>query len=31
MKRAAETPAILRDLRSLKVVVIHPQDRDGEE
>ena len=31
MKRSAETPAILRDLRSLKVVVIHPQDQDGEE
>ena len=31
MKRAAETPAILRDLRSLKVVVIHPQDQDGDE
>ncbi len=31
MKRTAETPAILRDLRSLKVVVIHPQDQDGEE
>src|SRR5882757_11404317 len=31
MKRTAQTPAILRDLRSLKVVVIHPQDQDGEE
>lgn len=31
MKRIAQTPAILRDLRSLKVVVIHPQDQDGEE
>ncbi|MEA3119975.1 MAG: hypothetical protein QOI13_3245 [Paraburkholderia sp.] len=31
MKRSAQTPAILRDLRSLKVVVIHPQDQDGEE
>jgi AmiR/NasT family two-component response regulator len=31
MKQTAETPAILRDLRSLKVVVIHPQDQDGEE
>jgi AmiR/NasT family two-component response regulator len=31
MKRSAETPAILRDLRSLKVVVIHPRDQDGEE
>lgn len=31
MKRPAETPAILRDLRSLKVVVIHPHDQDGEE
>lgn len=31
MKRTAETPAILRDLRSLKVVVIHPQDQDREE
>jgi AmiR/NasT family two-component response regulator len=31
MKRTGETPAILRDLRSLKVVVIHPQDQDGEE
>jgi AmiR/NasT family two-component response regulator len=31
MKQVAETPAILRDLRSLKVVVIHPQDQDGEE
>ncbi|HEY3599489.1 MAG TPA: ANTAR domain-containing protein [Paraburkholderia sp.] len=31
MKRATETPAILRDLRSLKVAVIHPQDQDGEE
>jgi AmiR/NasT family two-component response regulator len=31
MKQATETPAILRDLRSLKVVVIHPQDQDGEE
>ncbi|HEY1998969.1 ANTAR domain-containing response regulator [Paraburkholderia sp.] len=31
MKRTSETPAILRDLRSLKVVVIHPQDQDGEE
>jgi AmiR/NasT family two-component response regulator len=31
MKRTAQTPTILRDLRSLKVVVIHPQDQDGEE
>ena len=31
MKRTTETPAILRDLRSLRVVVIHPQDQDGEE
>jgi AmiR/NasT family two-component response regulator len=31
MKRTAETPAILRDLRSLRVVVIHPPDQDGEE
>jgi AmiR/NasT family two-component response regulator len=31
MNRTAQTPAILRDLRSLKVVVIHPQDQDGEE
>ncbi|HEV7833028.1 MAG TPA: ANTAR domain-containing protein [Caballeronia sp.] len=31
MKRTAQTPAILRDLRSLKVVVIHPQDQDCEE
>ncbi|MFL9988568.1 MULTISPECIES: ANTAR domain-containing response regulator [Paraburkholderia] len=31
MTRTAQTPAILRDLRSLKVVVIHPQDQDGEE
>ncbi|AJZ63348.1 ANTAR domain-containing response regulator [Paraburkholderia fungorum] len=31
MKQTAQTPAILRDLRSLKVVVIHPQDQDGEE
>jgi AmiR/NasT family two-component response regulator len=31
MKRTAETPAILRTLRSLKVVVLHPQDQDGEE
>ncbi|MFM0626991.1 ANTAR domain-containing response regulator [Paraburkholderia xenovorans] len=31
MKGTAQTPAILRDLRSLKVVVIHPQDQDGEE
>jgi AmiR/NasT family two-component response regulator len=31
MKRTAQTPAILRDLRSLKVVVIHPHDQDGEE
>ncbi|MEW9581636.1 ANTAR domain-containing response regulator [Paraburkholderia sp. DGU8] len=31
MKRTAQTPAILRDLRSLKVVVIHPQDQDGDE
>jgi AmiR/NasT family two-component response regulator len=31
MKRTAQTPAILRDLRSLKVVVIHPLDQDGEE
>lgn len=31
MKWTAETPAILHDLRSMKVVVIHPQDHDGEE
>ncbi|HTI17356.1 MAG TPA: ANTAR domain-containing protein [Trinickia sp.] len=31
MKRSAATPAILRDLRSLKVVVIHPRDQDGDE
>src|SRR5258708_37946972 len=31
MKRTAETPAILRTLRSLKVVVLHPLDQDGEE
>jgi AmiR/NasT family two-component response regulator len=31
MKRSVQTPAILRELRSLKVVVIHPQDQDGEE
>jgi AmiR/NasT family two-component response regulator len=31
MKRTAATPSILRDLRSLKVVVIHPQDQDGDE
>jgi AmiR/NasT family two-component response regulator len=31
MKRTAQTPAILRDLRSLKVVVIHPRDQDCEE
>jgi hypothetical protein len=31
MKRTAETPAILRHLRSLKVAVIHPLDQDGEE
>ena len=31
MKGTAQTPAILRVLRSLKVVVIHPQDQDGEE
>ncbi|MEA3083340.1 MAG: hypothetical protein QOC89_1037 [Paraburkholderia sp.] len=31
MKRTAQTPTILRDLRSLKVVVIHPHDQDGEE
>ncbi|MFM0008511.1 ANTAR domain-containing protein, partial [Paraburkholderia dipogonis] len=31
MKGTAQTPVILRDLRSLKVVVIHPQDQDGEE
>jgi AmiR/NasT family two-component response regulator len=31
MKRTAQTPAILRDLRSLKVVVIHPRDQDREE
>lgn len=29
--RISETPGILRDLRSLKIVVIHPQDQDGEE
>jgi AmiR/NasT family two-component response regulator len=31
MKSTAATPSILRDLRSLKVVVIHPQDQDGDE
>jgi AmiR/NasT family two-component response regulator len=31
MKWTTESAAILRDLRSLKVVVIHPQDQDGEE
>jgi AmiR/NasT family two-component response regulator len=31
MMRISETPGILRDLRSLKIVVIHPQDQDGEE
>lgn len=31
MKWTGETPAILSDLRSLKVVVVHPQDKDGEE
>jgi AmiR/NasT family two-component response regulator len=31
MSQSAATPSILRDLRSLKVVVIHPQDQDGEE
>jgi AmiR/NasT family two-component response regulator len=31
MKRTADTLAILRDLHSLKVVVIHPQDQDGDE
>ncbi|CAB3761359.1 ANTAR domain-containing response regulator [Paraburkholderia humisilvae] len=31
MKRITGTPSILRDLRSLKVAVIHPQDQDGEE
>lgn len=31
MKWAADTLAILRDFRSLKVVVIHPQDQDGDE
>jgi AmiR/NasT family two-component response regulator len=25
------TPALLKDLRSLKVVVFHPDDRDGEQ
>jgi AmiR/NasT family two-component response regulator len=31
MKRAAVTPSLLRDLRSLKVVVVHPRDADGDE
>ncbi|WNC92315.1 ANTAR domain-containing protein [Paraburkholderia sp. FT54] len=31
MKWTADSLAILRDLRSLKVVVIHPQDQDGDE
>ncbi|MEA3083349.1 MAG: hypothetical protein QOC89_1046 [Paraburkholderia sp.] len=31
MKWTADTLAILRDLRSLKVVVIHPQDQDGDQ
>jgi AmiR/NasT family two-component response regulator len=31
MKWTGDSLAILRDLRSLKVVVIHPQDRDGDE
>jgi AmiR/NasT family two-component response regulator len=31
MKWTADTLAILRDLRSLKVVLIHPQDQDGDE
>jgi AmiR/NasT family two-component response regulator len=31
MKLTTESATILRDLRSLKVVVIHPQDQDGEE
>jgi AmiR/NasT family two-component response regulator len=31
MKPVTGTPAILRDLRSLKVAVIHPHDQDGEE
>jgi AmiR/NasT family two-component response regulator len=26
-----ETPALLKDLRTLKVVVFHPDDRDGEQ
>ncbi|MFL9933334.1 ANTAR domain-containing protein [Paraburkholderia sp. RL18-103-BIB-C] len=31
MTWTADTIAILRDLSSLKVVVIHPQDQDGDE
>jgi AmiR/NasT family two-component response regulator len=31
MKWTTESAAILRDLRALKVVVIHLQDQDGEQ
>jgi AmiR/NasT family two-component response regulator len=31
VKQSTKTPPILRDLRSLKVVVIHPPDEDREE
>ena len=31
MKWTTGSATILRGLRSLKVVVIHPQDQDGEE
>lgn len=31
MTRASEPASVLRQIRSLQVVVIHPQDQDGEE
>lgn len=31
MKRPDLTHAVLKDIRSLKVVLVHPQDQDGDE
>ncbi len=31
MKRPSVTPPMLKDIRALNVVVLHPQDQDGEE
>ena len=31
MKNNTGTPRLLRELRSLSVVVFHPEDQDGQE